>query len=178
MFLNLYTQPIGTVVVWMFSAVAVWTLLGLYGQDDRRFGRYWRLCNGLCVPLSTLAVVAVTLLTRSGGVRELNLTPLITLVKAQDQPEYYRTMLMNVLLFLPLGLSLSQVLPERWPVWIRVALVAAAGLALSILVEWLQYRYALGTTETDDVLCNTLGALLGASVLGIRGRWSGRKTAE
>ena len=161
MYLDLYTRPLGTVLVWMFSAMAVWALLGRYGADEPRFRWYWRLGNGLLVPLSVLAVVAVTLLTRSGEVREPVLTPLITFVKAQEQPEYYRTMLMNVLLFLPLGLSLGQALPGRWTVRCRVLLTAQCGLALSILVEWLQYRFALGTAETDDVLCNTLGALLG-----------------
>ena len=28
MYLDLYTRPLGTVLVWMFSAMAVWALLG------------------------------------------------------------------------------------------------------------------------------------------------------
>ena len=32
---------------------------------------------------------------------------------------------------------------------------------LSFTVEFLQYYYHLGRAETDDVICNTLGAAIG-----------------
>ena len=44
----------------------------------------------------------------------------------------------------------------------RVILVVAIGLALSTAVEYIQYRFSLGMAETDDVICNTLGALVGS----------------
>ena len=36
------------------------------------------------------------------------------------------------------------------------------GAAVSCGVEQLQYLHLLGTVEVDDVICNTLGALMGA----------------
>ena len=72
---------------------------------------------------------------------------------------------MNMLLFFPLGLALSHALPSRLPVWARVCITGLAGCVLSIGVEALQYRFALGTAETDDVICNTLGTLIGAASL-------------
>lgn len=36
--------------------------------------------------------------------------------------------------------------------------------ALSVGIETAQYWYALGCVEADDVLCNTLGAVLGVTI--------------
>ena len=79
-------------------------------------------------------------------------------------------MLRNVALFCPVGLALSQLLPQKWPCWARVLLTVFVGGALSAAVEYTQYRFALGMAETDDVLCNALGALNGALSLPI-GQW-------
>ena len=39
------------------------------------------------------------------------------------------------------------------------------GCILSAGIEYAQYRYALGLAETDDVICNTLGAFIGSTSL-------------
>ena len=72
---------------------------------------------------------------------------------------------MNVFLFFPLGLTLSNALPRKWHRWGRIILTTFIGCALSTGIEYAQYRYALGLAETDDVICNTLGAFLGAASL-------------
>ena len=87
------------------------------------------------------------------------------LTAARQQPEIYREMLMNVFLFFPLGLTLSNALPRKWHRWLRIILTTLIGCALSAGIEYAQYRYALGLAETDDVICNTLGAFLGAASL-------------
>ena len=74
-------------------------------------------------------------------------------------------MLMNVFLFFPLGLTLSNALPRKWHRWSRIILTTLVGCALSAGIEYAQYRYALGMAEVDDVICNTLGAFLGAASL-------------
>jgi glycopeptide antibiotics resistance protein len=63
---------------------------------------------------------------------------------------------MNVLLFYPGGV-LAGSLWRRW----RVLPMAAVFLLLSVAIELCQYAFAIGTTETDDVIHNTLGAFLG-----------------
>ncbi len=72
---------------------------------------------------------------------------------------------MNVFLFFPLGLSLSNALPRRWHRWGRIALTTSAACLFSIAIEYTQYHYALGLAETDDVICNTLGAFIGSTSL-------------
>ena len=110
-------------------------------------------------------ILYATILTRTPGVPTAILTPFASLAAARQQPELYREMLMNVFLFFPLGLTLSGVLPRRWHRWLRIGLTTLVGCLLSAGIEYAQYCFALGLAETDDVICNTLGALLGAASL-------------
>ena len=107
----------------------------------------------------------MNILNRTPGNYELILTPFATFTAALQQPELYREMLMNVFLFFPLGLTLSNALPRKWHRWLRIILTTLVGCALSAGIEYAQYRCALGLAETDDVICNTLGAFLGATSL-------------
>lgn len=68
---------------------------------------------------------------------------------------------MNILLFFPGGLFLSAVLPKRWPWLLRILLSAVFFSLFSAVMEYGQYFWQLGRVEADDVLHNTLGALLG-----------------
>ena len=67
--------------------------------------------------------------------------------------------LMNVAVFVPIGLMLSFVLKGvRW--W-KVLIV---GVAISVCVEVLQYVLMRGYGEVDDVIHNSLGCLTGIAV--------------
>lgn len=59
----------------------------------------------------------------------------------------------NVVLFIPLGIFLK---------WVGVGDVKRAGFFASLLIEILQFTFALGTFECDDLIHNTLGAVIGA----------------
>lgn len=110
-------------------------------------------------------ILFATILTRTPGDYEVILTPFATFSAALQQPELYREMLMNVFLFFPLGLTLSNALPQKWHRWGRIALTTLIGCILSAGIEYAQYRYALGMAEVDDVICNTLGAFIGSTAL-------------
>ena len=81
--------------------------------------------------------------------------------------EIYRTNFMNVLLFYPAGLLGYEVLPKQWSNFWKVLMITVVFLLFSLGVEYVQYRFGLGLTETDDVIHNTLGALLGAVFWGV-----------
>ncbi len=115
--------------------------------------------------MTLVLIPNITLLTRSSGIHAVILTPFAALVAARHQPELYRELLMNVFLFFPLGLTLSHALPRPWHRWVRIALTTLVGCISSAGIEYTQHRYALGMAETDDVICNTLGAFLGATSL-------------
>ncbi len=123
------------------------------------------MANFVLFCAAVIAILYATILTRTPGSYELILTPFATFTAALQQPELYRALLMNVFLFFPLGLTLSNALPRKWHRWGRIALTALVGCVLSVGIEYTQYRYALGMAETDDVICNTLGAFLGSASL-------------
>ena len=127
--------------------------------------RKWRFTNALLLLAATLIILYTTLLSRTPGIYTAILTPFAALAAARQQPELYREMLMNVFLFFPLGLTLSNALPRTWHRWLCIALTTLTGCALSAGIEYAQYRFALGMAETDDVICNTLGAFVGATSL-------------
>ena len=73
----------------------------------------------------------------------------------------YRMLFMNVALFIPLGLSLPFALPDRFRH--KYIITVISGVLLSVAVEASQYFFNLGRCETDDVLMNTLGVIIGGT---------------
>ena len=156
----IYSRSFIGVITFMALALAAW------GALPARVGaRRWRWGNLVLVLLMATAILYATLFSRAEGSTDLILTPFASLTAARQQPELYREMLMNIFLFFPLGLTLSNALPRKWHRWLRIILTTLVGCALSAGIEYAQYRYALGLAETDDVICNTLGAFLGAASL-------------
>ena len=60
----------------------------------------------------------------------------------------------NILFFIPYGF----LFPLKKKGWKTIALYAAL---FSLLIEVTQYLFILGWAEVDDVVCNTLGAIIG-----------------
>lgn len=156
----IYIRSFIGIITFMALALAAW------GALPARVGaRRWRWGNLVLMLLMTAAILYATLFSRAEGSTGLILTPFATFTAARVQPELYREMLMNVFLFFPLGLTLSNALPRKWHRWGKIILTTLVGCALSAGIEYAQYRCALGLAETDDVICNTLGAFLGAASL-------------
>ena len=148
-------MPLECLVLMMLLATVLWPF------TKKAFGKkcIWR-CGNLMVSICMiLAIHAVTLLSRNSEGVELILNPFHSFLEAKTQPEIYRSMLMNVFLFFPLGLTLPFALPEKWNR--KVLPTIAFAFTLSFVIEFLQFHYHLGRTETDDVICNTLGAAIG-----------------
>lgn len=142
------------------------SLLLLWPMLCQRVGKRRRvLLNTALACAAAFIILYATILTRTPGVSEAILTPFASLTAARIQPELYREMLMNVFLFFPLGLTLSNALPRKWHRWLRIILTTLVGCALSAGIEYAQYRCALGLAETDDMICNTLGAFIGSTSL-------------
>ena len=157
----IYAQPPLLIIFLMAAALTLWGCR----VAKIHMTLHWNRGNLiLSVPMA-IAILYTTILSRSEGNTGLVLTPFAALAAARQQPELYREMLMNVFLFFPLGLTLSNALPRTWHRWRRLALTTLTGCVLSAGIEYAQYRFALGMAETDDVICNTLGAFVGASSL-------------
>ena len=157
MFQSIYSKPLSNIILAIVIAIVAWGYLRTKVQLRR-----WTMANFVLFCAAVIAILYATILNRTPGNYELILTPFATFTAAQQQPELYREMLMNVFLFFPLGLTLSNALPRKWHRWGRIAFTTLIGCILSAGIEYAQYRCALGLAETDDVICNTLGAFLGA----------------
>ena len=156
----IYSRPLIIIILFMVLALAVWG-----GSPAHIAAKHWQRGNLVLTGLMAGAILYATILTRSEGSTGLILIPFASLTAARVQPEFYREMLMNVFLFFPLGLTLSNALPRKWHRWGRIILTTLIGCALSAGIECAQYRYALGMAEVDDVICNTLGAFIGSTSL-------------
>ena len=144
----------------MLILILIWAILCQHFKKKQ-----WAAINAVIFSLSTAVILYATILTRMPGDYELILTPFAALAAARQQPELYREMLMNIFLFFPLGLTLSNALPRKWHCWSRIAFTALIGCILSTGIEYAQYRCALGMAEVDDVICNTLGTFIGSTSL-------------
>lgn len=156
----IYKLPLIAVFLFMVLVLVVWGRLSAHIAAKR-----WQRGNLVLTALMAAAILYATILIRSEGSTGLILTPFATIVAARQQPELYREMLMNVFLFFPLGLTLSNALPRKWHCWVRIAITTFVGCILSVGIEYVQYCYALGMAEVDDVICNTLGASIGSTSL-------------
>lgn len=70
----------------------------------------------------------------------------------------------NILLFVPLGLTVAGVL-SRASAPVRLVAAGGAGVALSALIEVVQLYIPGRATDVDDVIFNGLGAVVGAAAL-------------
>ena len=100
------------------------------------------------------AVLWITLFSRIGEGYRGFLLPFhsyVEILKGERRPLLEN--IGNIALFIPLGVALK---------WSGVRDVKKAGLLASFLIEVLQFTFALGTFECDDLIHNTLGAVIGA----------------
>jgi len=83
------------------------------------------------------------------------------MIQQPNHSFYFWQIILNILLFIPFGFTLSTYLnchKSNRPLFLSVLLTA---FLLSASVEVLQYLTSRGFTEVDDVINNTLGAVIG-----------------
>ena len=73
----------------------------------------------------------------------------------------FTEIVLNMMLFAPLGALLAFAWPKRFRGMRGVGLVAVAGACVSLAIELSQWVFRLGLFELDDVLNNMLGAVGG-----------------
>lgn len=89
--------------------------------------------------------------------REYNIIPLkatFEIVQGLSPLRLFENIAGNIILFVPFGILL--------PLAFRVErLTIVYGFAASVLVEIIQLAFAMGAADIDDVILNTLGAVIG-----------------
>lgn len=144
------------------------TLVFLAFRVKFRAWKHWNSAMAVCLVCWLCVILLGTLGNRSGGAvtAEPVLIPFRSYYLASHggSRELYRTNFMNAVLFYPAGLLALEVLPKRLRKRIKTILALTFFLALSIGIEYCQYRFSLGLVEIDDVIHNILGAFLGILV--------------
>ena len=116
---------------------------------------------GIAFVLCVVIALYPSVLIRAGGeTRELVLEPFRSLKLYFDTgyEEWIRVIVMNIAMFYPLGCVYACFNKNKktkpWMFFVFAFL-------FSFFIETVQYAFSLGVSETDDVINNTLGALLG-----------------
>ena len=102
-----------------------------------------------------LFILMETIIGRKIGVGRVELVPFWS----YSHPELRVEIILNYMLFIPLGCLLHLCFGEKYG--LRVVL---AGFLLSASIELIQLLFNIGLFEFDDMIGNTVGCLIGAVV--------------
>ena len=155
----LYRSSLIGVILIMIFAIIGWGYVGTVCAKNDKTQKVQKIMNVILFILGMAIVLQSTIFNRKNTNRELILIPFYSLHEAIEQPEMYRSMLMNVFLFEPIGLTLPYVFPKK--LHKKPITAIGFGFLLSFVIEVMQYTFYLGRAEVDDIICNTLGCAIG-----------------
>lgn len=157
MFSYIYQQPLDKVIQFSIVIIIEWAILMHLMKDHAKRSRTVNQC---CTAAALLVILGATILDRTiGSCSQVYLQPFSSFSAERFNAELCRECMMNVFLFLPLGIFVPFTLPENKKDKVRYTVLF--GLCLSMGAETLQLLFGLGWCETDDIINNTLGATLG-----------------
>lgn len=94
----------------------------------------------------------------TGETRQYDFLPFWSYKAIQEgRAELLPENVMNVVVFIPIGILLCSLLRVKGA-WLITLIV---GLGISVSIEALQYFFHRGFAETDDVMHNTIGCIMG-----------------
>lgn len=132
----------------------------------------WKKVVGLLLSEYVFLVYCSTVICRkvAGGVLGYNFNPFWSYNAIKNgREDLVAENIMNVVVFVPVGLLLGLITLKMRNVWrtriARIAIVIGVGLIISISIEAMQYFFYRGFAETDDVMHNTLGCLIGFMIV-------------
>ena len=167
MFHWFYCLPLSYVIMTTILFIMLWGV-GYYKVSKRNYGikqstlKYWKITNFILFVLSFVVILFLTIFSRERYVNLLELRPFFSFEIAKNQPEMYRSLIMNIILFVPFGVFLASSLSSNLSDGFKIIITILCGSVLSFLIEFLQYYYSLGEAWTDDVICNVIGAFCGS----------------
>lgn len=157
----IYCMSIPSTMLVLITVCCLWSFFQSKAHNINRES-LWRISNFVLFFIWLFCVVYMTVLSR-GSITKVNLTPfhiIIDVINGANK-ELLRVGWMNILLFVPGGMWLSYA-TQKQTVAKRVIQIFLL-ISISIMIEALQWYYKLGTVETDDVICNSLGAIIGVT---------------
>jgi len=140
----------------MVLAIAIIMIISKESKQTRK----WVVCTLLVE--YTFLVLSETVIFRSKlGDYKINLEPLWSYKHILGESSMIMTweVLLNIFLFIPIGLMIGML--SSHVQWWKVLIFS---VILSSSIEISQYIFRKGLCETDDVIHNVLGALLGYGI--------------
>lgn len=123
-----------------------------------------------------LVIVYVTLLRGIFGGRQLSLIPFVSYKLAwyQFNPMEWRNIILNICMFIPFGFMLpiaNKKFRKAWKTYL-------AGFVFTLLIEVLQIILKRGIFETDDLMNNLLGTIIGYGFFSIASAIANKKFSK
>lgn len=106
-----------------------------------------------------LLIMWLTIFAKEATVREIKLTPLWSYRRIGD---IFLTceIVLNIALFVPYGALLYANLKNK-----SLPKVIIIGCVTSAVIEIIQFIFALGLCEIDDIISNTMGTIIGCCIV-------------
>ena len=120
--------------------------------------------------LAILMVSLITRRTRTETVLQLELFAAVKSALTKGSLEELNHMILNVIMFMPLGYLFVQMHPHRLG---NPVPVVGIGVVLSTFIEISQLVFRRGNCDVDDILANSIGAFLGLVIFKIINRNDG-----
>lgn len=105
-FLTIYRSPLPRIRYWILVLVITWFVLTLFFSWLCILRIPWSVMNSAACTVGLALILWITVLRRTPGKRTIYVLPFYAFYLAMRQPEMYREMLMNVFMFVPVGLTL------------------------------------------------------------------------
>lgn len=153
---------------WQGAMIAGGLFIVIGRQIDRAFNRQKSAVILLFMDgVFLYYLLYVTLISRvTGSRREVVLWPFVSFQVLRGEFHY---IIENVFLFIPFGVLLCMTLCAYGRKCSMKKILLASFLT-SVSVELLQYLFSCGKSETDDVIANVLGAVIGYLTIKLKRR--------
>lgn len=161
MFNYIYCMSIPSTVIILIVMCSLWSFLNSECVRVEK-SKLWQSINIMLFVVWFICVLYMTIFIRD-SIMKTNFIPfrfIIDAIKTGNE-EFFRTGWMNILLFVPGGMWLTYGIKKQTK--LKYVLQVIFLMLVSITIEILQWYYQLGTVETDDVICNTFGAIIGVT---------------
>lgn len=160
MFYFIYRIPMNIVPFIIAAAVIIWAFI--MRKMPKKSEKAASIINIVLLLVSIFGIIYITVMRKGEGKHEIYLMPFHNLIEALSEKDVYRSMLMNIFLFVPFGLFTPFALNFKIGTGRKVIITVCAAVIFSAVIEAVQYIFGIGRCETDDVLCNAAGAAAGA----------------
>lgn len=136
-----------------FSIVVAIGFIAYRGQRMKKF-----VMGALAIEYYFLVLCSTVICRTAPVLKRVELKPFYNYVDIWNGVDFKRTLmevLLNVALFVPIGFLLGGMMPRGF------LKVLFTGCILAILIEVLQFETGRGLCETNDIIHNTVGCIMG-----------------